>query len=240
MTPTNDSGAKPFPPLYPILDADLIFGDAALRDVGSDPALRQAFLVRLTRELAEAGVQILQYRNKRDPDSVVLDDARAIRAAASPAPASPARADPIPMRLILNDRAPLVAAAGWHGVHLGQDDLPPRQARDLLGPEAIIGLSTHSEQQTRAADLEPVDYVAIGPVFSTTSKSDTSPVIGIEGVRRARALTTKPLIAIGGITLVTAASVYEAGADSLAVISALFASGRAPAQSARDFLAIFK
>ena len=234
----SQAGAKRFPPLYPILDADLIFRDPVFRDSTSDPAGRHGLLARLARELAEAGVLTLQYRNKRDPDSVVLDDARAIREGVSIADPPPAGL--IPMRLILNDRAALVAAAGWHGVHLGQEDLPPRQVRSLLGPEAIIGLSTHNEAQTRAADVEPVDYIAIGPVFSTTSKSDTSPVIGLDGVRRARALTNKPLIAIGGITLSTAASVYEAGADSLAVISALFAPGRSLAQSARDFLAIFK
>ncbi len=211
-----------FPSLYPILDADLVLRGLAGQD-------RRELLLHLTQQLAEAGVQILQYRNKRDEDSAVLTDAAAIKEAAGS------------MCLILNDRAALVSVAGWDGVHLGQDDLAPQQARALLGNQALIGLSTHNEQQVIAAGLEPVGYIAVGPVFATASKADTSPVVGVEGVRRARALTNKPLVAIGGITLETAASVYAAGADSLAVISAIFsAPGRSTAQSARDFLEIFK
>ncbi len=148
------------------------------------------------------------------------------------------------MQLILNDRAELSAAAGWDGVHVGQEDLSPQQARLLAGPKAIIGVSTHNEAQVMAANAEPLDYIAIGPVFATRTKSDTSPVVGLEGVRRARALTQKPLVAIGGITLETAAAVCEAGADSIAVISAIFDAaglhGKSPAQSAKDFLKIFK
>ena len=215
-----------FPRLYPILDAELV-----LRGVAADPDERRRTLCRLVRELAEAGVEILQYRNKRDDDAVVLDDARAMREAVG----RPG------LRLILNDRAALVTAAGFDGVHVGQEDLSPREARSLPGSRALVGLSTHNEEQIVAADREPVDYIAIGPVFATASKSDTSPVIGFEGVRRARALTQKPLVAIGGITLKTAASVYAAGADSLAVIAAIFSvPGRSPAQSAKDFLEIFK
>jgi thiamine-phosphate pyrophosphorylase len=213
-----------FPPLYPILDADLVLrGTAAERDKRHD------FLRRLVRDLAEAGVQILQYRNKRDEDAVVAADAQAMREAAGS------------MQLILNDRAPLVTATGWDGVHIGQDDLPPQKARQLVGPASIVGLSAHNEEQVIAANAQPVDYIAIGPVFATASKSDTSPVIGLEGVRRARTLTPKTLVAIGGITLATGASVYAAGADSLAIISAIFAAPhRSPAQSAKDILEIFK
>jgi thiamine-phosphate pyrophosphorylase len=215
-----------FPALYPILDADLV-----LR--GTHPPERRALLQRLVRELAQAGVEILQYRNKQDDDATVLEDARAMRDAA-------ARIGPVPMKLILNDRVPLVSAAGWDGVHVGQEDLSPQQARLLLGDGAVVGLSTHNEEQTRAADRQPVDYIAVGPVFATASKTDTSPVIGLDGVRRARQLTGKPLVAIGGITLETAAAVYGAGADSVAVIAAIFGSGRHPVQAARDFLEIFK
>jgi thiamine-phosphate pyrophosphorylase len=215
-----------FPALYPILDTELV-----LR--GTNTEQRRALLQRLVRQLAEAGVEILQYRNKRDDDALVLEDARAMRDVAG-------NVGPVPMRLILNDRASLVATAGWDGVHLGQEDLSPEEARLLLGQRALVGRSTHNEEQVVLANLEPVDYIAIGPVFSTASKTDTSPVIGLEGVRRARALTDKPLVAIGGITLQTAAAVYEAGADSVAVISAIFAPGWQPAQAARDFLEIFK
>jgi thiamine-phosphate pyrophosphorylase len=218
-----------FPPLYPILDADLV-----LRGAAADRDQRHDFLRRLVRDLAEAGVEILQYRNKRDQDDVVAADAQAMRDAAGPA-------NHRTIHLILNDRAPLVTVTGWDGVHVGQDDLPPQQARQLVGAASIVGLSTHNEEQVIAANAQPVDYIAIGPVFATASKSDTSPIIGLEGVRRARALTQKPLVAIGGITLATAASVYAAGADCLAIISAIFAAPhRSPAQSAKDILEIFK
>jgi thiamine-phosphate pyrophosphorylase len=224
----RSGGNQRFPELYPILDAELV-----LRGLGADPQQRRSVLRRIVQELAAAGVEILQYRNKRDEDEVVAADARAMQEAAGQAALTP-------MRLILNDRAALVPAVGWDGVHVGQQDLPPRQARLLVRESALVGLSTHNEEQLIAADREPVDYIAIGPVFATASKRDTSPIIGLDGVRRARALTRKPLVAIGGITLKTAASVYAAGADSLAVIAAIFAApGRSPAQSAKDFLEIF-
>jgi thiamine-phosphate pyrophosphorylase len=224
----RSGGNQRFPELYPILDAELV-----LCGLGADPQQRRSVLRRIVQELAAAGVEILQYRNKRDEDEVVAADARAMQEAAGQAALTP-------MRLILNDRAALVPAVGWDGVHVGQQDLPPRQARLLVRESALVGLSTHNEEQLIAADREPVDYIAIGPVFATASKRDTSPIIGLDGVRRARALTRKPLVAIGGITLKTAASVYAAGADSLAVIAAIFAApGRSPAQSAKDFLEIF-
>lgn len=180
---------------------------------------------------------MLQYRNKRDDDLLVTQDALVIRdAALEKAIALQAP----PMRLILNDRPDLVAPAGWDGVHLGQDDPAPAEVRALLGPRAFIGLSTNNDEQIRLADTQPVDYIAVGPVFRTFSKTNPSPVIGVSGVERLRSLTTRPLVAIGGITIENAPSVYDAGADSVAVISALFAPGRSPAQSVRDFLAIFK
>ena len=224
--------AQRFPRLYPILDAEL-----ALRGAAGDREQRSDLLRVLVRELAATGVEILQYRNKRDSDPVVAEDCRVMSEAAR-------RAGHAPMRIILNDRAALAAAAGWDGVHIGQEDLSPQQARHLVGPDALVGLSTHTEAQVIAANAEPVDYIAIGPVFTTASKSDTSPVIGLEGVRRARSLTDKPLVTIGGITRDNAMAVYEAGADSVAVISAIFGSaslpGQSPAHRAKDFLDIFK
>ena len=212
-----------FPLLYPILDAEVVlrFGDRTLE-------YRWNLLRRLVRDLAAAGVEILQYRNKRDDDVLVAQDALAMREAAPS------------LRLILNDRAGLVQPSGWNGVHVGQQDISPAQARALVGRMAMVGFSTHNDEQVLAADLQPVDYIAIGPVFPTATKSDTSPVIGLEGVSRARMLTKKPLVAIGGITLENAPSVYDAGADSIAVISAIFAPGKTPAHSAKDFLDIFK
>lgn len=220
-----------FPALYPILDAELVLRGAHAED-------RWNLLRRLVRELADAGVEVLQYRNKLDDDLLVAQDALAMRESA-----------PL-LQLILNDRPALVGPARWDGVHVGQDDVAPAEARLLVGRRAIVGLSTHNDAQVIVADAQPVDYIAIGPVFATSSKSDTSPVIGLEGVMRARELTSKPLVAIGGITLETAPSVYDAGADSVAVISAIFGalnaghghpgSGRSPANSAKDFLQIFK
>ena len=215
-----------FPPLYPILDAALLPEDAVLR--------REA-LAELIPNLAEAGVEILQYRNKQGGAEEILQDADTIRASA---PAS------LKLILILNDYTHLLAEAGFHGVHLGQQDLSPREARLRLGPrlgsEAIIGLSTHNEVQLRAAALDPVDYIAIGPVFATSSKANPDPVVGLEGVRLARRLTSLPVIAIGGITLDHAARVWEAGADSIAVISAIFAAGVDPAKAAASFLHLFE
>ncbi len=219
----NGLRSSPFPVLYPILDAGL-----ALRDCASDLDARWERLRLLVRELAAAGVELMQYRNKIDEDVLVAQDALAMREAAPQ------------MKLILNDRPSLVAAAGWDGVHVGQGDASPAEARALLGPRAVVGVSTHTDEQVMAADREPVDYIAVGPVYSTMTKLDTSPLIGVEGVMRARALTQKPLVAIGGITPENAPAVYDAGADSVAVISAIFAAGCAPRKSAKDFLAIFK
>lgn len=211
------------PILYPILDAELV-----LRDVAPGSSSRRALLERHARELSVAGVTLLQYRNKRDSDDVFLEDSLTIRQTAPG------------IRLILNDRPTLVPLAGADGVHVGQNDMPPDQVRALLGSRIHLGLSTNTAEQVAAADVEPVDAIAVGPVFSTTSKTDTNPVIGLEGVRRARALTHKPLIAIGGITLANAPAVLEAGADSIAVISAIFGGSNSPAQRVQEFFAIFK
>ena len=126
------------------------------------------------------------------------------------------------VRLIINDRVDVALAVGASGVHLGQDDMPPEAARKLLGPEAIIGYSTHNVEQAIEASKLPIDYLAIGPIFTTATKSDTAPVLGFEGLRAVRqAIGDFPLVAIGGITSTNAPEVIEAGADSVAVISAL-------------------
>ena len=126
------------------------------------------------------------------------------------------------VQLIVNDRVDLALAVGAHGVHLGQDDMPPGAARNLLGPDAVIGYSTHNVEQAIAAINLPIDYLAIGPIFATTTKSDTAPVLGLEGLRAVReAIGRFPLVAIGGITHANARDIIAAGADSVAVISAL-------------------
>ena len=123
-------------------------------------------------------------------------------------------------QLIVNDRADIAMLLDA-GLHVGQDDLSPRDARKLMGPDAPIGFSSHNPAQLCAAGGEPVDYVALGPVFGTASKRNPDPVVGVEQVSRCRALIEKPLVAIGGITLENALEVWKAGADSVAVIAGL-------------------
>jgi thiamine-phosphate pyrophosphorylase len=128
--------------------------------------------------------------------------------------------------LIINDRVDIALVLGAAGVHLGQDDLPPEAARKLLGDEAVIGYSTHNVSQAIAAAALPVDYIAIGPIFRTGTKANPDPVVRLEGLRAVReAIGDMPLVAIGGITEANAAAVLEAGADSVAVISAILSGG---------------
>ena len=148
-----------------------------------------------------------------------------------------ARAPALHLRLIMNDRADLCLVAEFDGVHVGQEDLLPESARGIIGSGRWLGVSTHNPEQVREADQTSADYLAIGPVFSTSSKQRPDPVVGLEGVRRARQLTRKPLVAIGGITRANAASVIEAGADSVAVISDLL---REPRKSAEEFFRILR
>jgi thiamine-phosphate pyrophosphorylase len=217
-----EKGMIALPRLYPILDAGC-FPDA----LG---------LITAAEELASAGVTLIQYRNKSDNARVMLEQARELRRQSRAR--VPAPHDPGPhLRLIMNDRADLCLASGFDGVHVGQEDLSPEAVRNIIGPERWLGISTHNPDQLREADLTSADYLAIGPVFSTSSKENPDPVVGLEGVRRARALTRKPLVAIGGITRANAASVIEAGADSVAVISDLL---REPGKSAEEFFRILR
>jgi thiamine-phosphate pyrophosphorylase len=133
----------------------------------------------------------------------------------------------------MNDRADLALAAGFDGVHVGQDDLSVVALRAVVGSDMLVGVSTHNPEQVAEADKPEVSYIAVGPVFATSSKANPDPVVGLEGVRRARELTSKPLVAIGGITRANAASVRDAGADSLAVISDLLSS---PERACEEFL----
>ena len=226
-------------PLYPIFDATylpILTGAASSRAQKQTQEARKLYLAGCALALAEAGVTMVQYRNKRDSDEQVLRDATWLRAQA-----------PASLRIVLNDRAHLVEASGCDGVHLGQTDLCPAKARALLGPESIVGLSTHTEAQLRAGTATDVDYLAIGPVYATSSKQDAEQPVGLRGVARARALSTRPLVAIGGITLAQAAEVRLAGANSLAVISALFGTPHEGAQPpaslvklAKDFMQVFR
>ena len=202
------------PRLYPILDAELL-------------AARSLSLAAVASELRAAGVTLLQYRDKNGSPQEVLRACAILRKAFISSDC----------RLILNDRADLAVLASFDGVHVGQGDLSPEDARRVVGPDRIVGVSAHTAEQVRIAEQSCADYIAIGPVFATGTKPDASPVVGLEGVRRARALTTKPLVAIGGITRANARSITDADANSVAVISSLFAANQSPQQVARDFLA---
>ncbi len=205
-------------------------------------------LYTAAEELISSGVSLIQYRNKSGDAHVMLEQARELKkrllSIESQNPhVSQKRRDmghPNPdysIRLIMNDRADLCLAAEFDGVHVGQDDLMPESVRKIIGPNRLLGVSTHNPEQLQEADLTSADYLAIGPVFSTSSKANPDPVVGLEGVRRARQLTRKPLVAIGGITRANAVSVIEAGADSVAVISDLL---RDPRKSAEEFLRILR
>lgn len=191
-------------------------------------------LYRFVEELLAAGVTLIQYRNKQGSGREMLREARELRRIVSPTLAQETTAGrPNPI-LIMNDRADLALAAGFDGVHVGQDDLSAAAVRALIGPERWLGVSTHNPEQLAAADATDADYLAIGPVFATGSKQNPDPVVGLEGVRRARALTRKPLVAIGGITCERAPEVMAAGADAVAIISALV---KDPRRAAEEFLA---
>jgi thiamine-phosphate pyrophosphorylase len=178
--------------------------------------------------LRQAGIRFLQYRDKEATDEVVLERAALLR---NLFPASDSC-------LILNDRVSLVSAARYDGIHVGQEDLSPSQTRATLGPDILIGVSTHGASQLRSAADGPADYLAIGPVFATASKRDPDPVVGLDAVRAARAMTAKPLVAIGGITRSNCAAVIQAGADSVAVISDLIPHpGSSTGKMVEEFLA---
>jgi thiamine-phosphate pyrophosphorylase len=198
------------PRLYPILDAAL-FPDAEVMFTAAE-------------ELSAAGCTLLQYRNKSGSARRMLEEALDLRARLGAS-----------VKLIMNDRADLCLAAQYDGLHVGQDDLSAESARRIIGPACWLGVSTHNPEQLAEADKTSADYLAIGPVFATASKANPDPVVGLEGVRRARELTRKPLVAIGGITRANARSVIDAGADSVAVISGLL---RDPRKSAEEYLRV--
>jgi thiamine-phosphate pyrophosphorylase len=203
--------------LYAIVDAEVLFR-------------RDTAVAQFAKELRAAGVELLQYRNKSGGPQEVLRNAAVIREVMAGSGC----------RLILNDRADMAVLARWNGVHVGQEDLSPEDAKRVVGVERWAGVSTHNEEQMRAADASCADYVAVGPVFATGTKLDAEPVIGLDGVRLARALTKKPIVAIGGITRANSRTVIDAGADSVAIISALFVEGETIEKVARDFLEILR
>ena len=192
-----------FPRIYPILDSSTI------------PATgRGEYLQHIGTSLADAGVTLLEYRNKNGSDAEILADAAILRAAL-----------PVgQVHLILDDRADLVAAAGFDGVHVDAGDVSPAEARRILGPNRIVGTFGGSDALLPGILSEPADYLAIGPVFPTTTKETAKAPIGVEGVRdlRAQAGPNVVLVAAAGITLATAPAVLQAGATTVAVSAAIF------------------
>ena len=185
------------PRVYPILDSE------SLERCGVSMETAAAAWL-------EGGAGIMQIRHKSHWTRDFFETARTV--------ARLCRENGTP--LIVDDRADFAMLLGT-GLHVGQDDLAPRDARKLIGSEATLGYSSHNLAQLAAAGGEPVDYVAIGPIFATSSKRNPDPVVGVEEIRRCRALIEKPLVAIGGITLANARDVWDAGADSVAIIGAL-------------------
>ncbi|MEO5925860.1 MAG: thiamine phosphate synthase [Bryobacteraceae bacterium] len=186
------------PAFYPILDTAAVLA----RDL--DP-------VRAAQDILDGGARILQFRHKgflsRQAFAWLEEIAGFTRQAGA--------------KLVVNDRADLAKLFGA-ALHLGQDDLPPTAARSITGSKTVIGFSTHSDAQLRAAAAEPVDYVALGPIFGTSTKENPDATVGVDELRRIRSLTERPLVAIGGITRANALSVRDAGADSLAIVADLF------------------
>ncbi|WP_419806898.1 thiamine phosphate synthase [Terriglobus sp.] len=205
--------------VYAILDADTC-------------VRRNLPLLETVQAWREAGIQIIQYRDKAAGPDTLRRNARALR-------------DIFPQGeafLILNDHPDLISECDFDGAHIGQTDITASEARRHLGPDRILGVSTHSADQALAANSTEADYVAVGPVFATSTKANAEQVVGLCGVQAARAVTTKPLVAIGGIGLGDARSVQTAGADSVAVVSALLPSSNLAEVKARaqDFLARLK
>ncbi len=187
-----------FPVVYPIIDS------GAARAAGSDPA-------QMAHALASAGARIVQYRHKGEFGRRQFDEARAAGEVLRRAGVA----------FVVNDRADIALALEADGVHVGQDDLPSVEVRRLIGSDILLGYSTHNAAQLSDDACRWADYLAIGPAFSTSSKRNPDPVVGLGGIREARSMTAKPLVAIGGITLSNASEVLAAGADSVSAISGI-------------------
>jgi thiamine-phosphate pyrophosphorylase len=166
----------------------------------------------IVRMFLDGGASLIQLRDKEAGGRELLEQAMACLKLTRKAGAT----------LIINDRVDVALTAGADGVHLGQDDVSVDEAREIMGEDKIIGVSTHSIAQFRAALETSANYIAVGPVYPTITKENSAPVVGLELVREARKLTDRPLVAIGGINLGRAPEVIAAGADSVAVISALY------------------
>ena len=194
-----------------------------------DAALLTVPDTECAQSLADAGVRLLQYRNKAASSGELFDSAKKLSAQLQPQGVS----------FVVNDRADVAALVGADGIHVGQQDLSVERARRVVGPSKWVGVSTHNREQFERAAATSADYIAVGPVFSTSTKTNPDPVIGIDFIRMVRTLTDKPIVAIGGITLDRASEVIRAGADSVAVISDILLAPD-PGKRARQFIDILK
>ena len=201
-----------FPALYAILDAT--------------PNRTTDSLVSLVGTLAKSGVQLIQVRAKHLSARHFQEIASALLAGA-----------PANIKIIINDRPDIASIANAAGVHVGQEDLPVAEARKICPAPQWVGISTHNLEQLRAANDTSADYIAVGPIYPTSTKENPNPVVGLNLIRAARKLTRKPLVAIGGITISSAPEVFRAGADSVAIISDLL-NAPDPAQRAREYLTL--
>jgi thiamine-phosphate pyrophosphorylase len=201
-----------FPALYAILDAT--------------PAQPIEPLASFANKLAHMGVQLIQLRAKHTPPRQFQEIANAL-----------ITSTPADVKIIINDRPDIASIAKAAGVHLGQEDLPVAEARKICPTLQWVGVSTHNLEQLRAANHTSADYIAVGPIFPTSTKENPDPVVGLDLIRAAKKLTRKPLVAIGGITIKTAKEVFQAGADSVAIISDL-QNAPDPAQRAREYLTL--
>ncbi len=201
------------PRLYVILDAALL-------------SIRER---ECAQELTAGGVRLLQYRNKGASARELFESSKRLSSLLIPQGVT----------FVVNDRADVAVAAEASGVHLGQEDLRAEAARSVIGTGKLLGVSTHNLDQFKEAAATSADYIAVGPMFSTSTKANPDPVVGIEFLRRVRPLTDKPIVAIGGITLERAAEVIQAGADSVAVISDILLA-RDPGQRARRFIELLE
>ena len=190
-----------------------------------DAALLTVPETECAEKLVGAGVRLLQYRNKRASARELYESSKRLSSLLVPQGVT----------FVVNDRADVALAAETSGVHVGQEDLGVEAARFVIGPGKLVGLSTHNLEQFQAAAATSADYIAVGPVFSTSTKANPDPVVGIEFIRRVRSQTDKPIVAIGGITLERAAEVIQAGADSVAVISDILLAPE-PGQRARQYV----
>jgi len=204
--------ARVFPALYAILDAT--------------PAQPIDALLSLADKLTGAGVQLIQIRAKKILPRQFLEMSRALIAAA-----------PAHSKIIINDRPDIARIAKAAGVHVGQEDLPVEASRKICPIPQWVGISTHNLEQLRAANDTSADYIAVGPIYPTTTKQNPDPVVGLDLIRAARKLSSKPLVAIGGITINSVPDVFQAGADSVAIISDLI-NAPDPSQRAREYLSL--